>query len=40
VHYRQCECDPRDVVSACADIGRADDEYVAGYADGVADKGD
>jgi hypothetical protein len=37
---RQCQCDPRDVVTACADVARAADDYAAGYADGLADVGD
>jgi hypothetical protein len=39
MQQRQCDGDPRDVVTSCVDVIRATAEYAAGYADGVADSG-
>jgi hypothetical protein len=36
---RQCDGDPRDVVTSCVDVIRATAEYAAGYADGLAESG-
>jgi len=34
---RQCNGDPREVVTSGADVIRAAADYTAGYADGLAD---
>jgi hypothetical protein len=36
---RQCQCDPRDVVTSCTDLAFATADYTAGYAEGLADVG-
>jgi hypothetical protein len=36
---RQCQCDPRDVVTSSADLAYATADYTTGYADGIADLG-
>jgi hypothetical protein len=39
MQQRQCDGDPRDVVTSCVDVIRATAEYAAGYADGIVDSG-
>jgi hypothetical protein len=34
---RQCDRDPRVVVTSCTDVVRATADYTAGYAEGLAD---
>ena len=36
----QCHCDPREVVTMCTDAAHATADYIAGYAEGLADNGD
>ncbi|MFY9917798.1 MAG: hypothetical protein WAL26_05300 [Mycobacterium sp.] len=37
---RQCQCDPRDVVTSSADAAHGAADYTSGYAEGLADNDD
>jgi hypothetical protein len=37
--HGHCPSDPRIVVTSCSDAAHATADYIAGYADGLADNG-
>ena len=37
---RQCQCDPRQVITMSTDAAQATADYIAGYAEGLADNSD